>query len=98
VNTVGNENSDSIKGGQSVDERSDYQLLKKNSDTWTYTCVRHILMRRPDWLLSITKALTLGIKQPGREAEYSPPSSADVKNAWSYTSTPQICPYGVVLN
>jgi hypothetical protein len=24
-----------------------------------------------------------------READHSPPSSAEVKNAWSYTSTPQ---------
>jgi hypothetical protein len=34
-------------------------------------------------------ALFLGVKRPGREADYSPPSSAEVKNAWSYTSTPQ---------
>jgi hypothetical protein len=33
-------------------------------------------------------ALSLGIKWPGREADHSPPSSAEVKNAWSYTSTP----------
>jgi hypothetical protein len=24
---------------------------------------------------------------PGRKADHSPPSSAEVKNAWSYTST-----------
>jgi hypothetical protein len=29
------------------------------------------------------------IKRPGREADHSPPSSAKIKNAWSYTSTPQ---------
>jgi hypothetical protein len=29
------------------------------------------------------------VKLPGREAGHSPPSSAEVKNAWSYTSTPQ---------
>jgi hypothetical protein len=34
-------------------------------------------------------ALSLGVKQPGREADHSPPSSAEVKNWWSYTSTPQ---------
>jgi len=28
-----------------------------------------------------------GIKWLGREAEHSPPSSAEVKNAWVYTST-----------
>jgi hypothetical protein len=33
--------------------------------------------------------LSLGIKRPGREADHSPPSSAEVKNAWSCTSTPQ---------
>jgi hypothetical protein len=33
--------------------------------------------------------LSLGIKRPGREADHSPPSSAEVKNAWSYTSTLQ---------
>jgi hypothetical protein len=26
--------------------------------------------------------------QPGRKANHSPPSSAKVKNGWSYTSTP----------
>jgi len=34
-------------------------------------------------------ALSLGLKLPGREADHSPPSSAEVKNVWSYTSTPQ---------
>jgi hypothetical protein len=34
-------------------------------------------------------ALSLGIKRPGCEADHSPPSSAEIKNAWSYTSTPQ---------
>jgi hypothetical protein len=34
-------------------------------------------------------ALSLGVKRPEREADYSPPSSAEVKNAWSYTSVPQ---------
>ena len=35
--------------------------------------------------------LPLGIKQPGREANYSPPSSAKVRNEWSYTSAPPVC-------
>jgi hypothetical protein len=34
-------------------------------------------------------ALSLRLKRPGREADHSPPSSAEVKNVWSYTSTPQ---------
>jgi hypothetical protein len=31
----------------------------------------------------------LGEKRLGRETNYSPPSSAEVKNAWSYTPNPQ---------
>jgi len=34
-------------------------------------------------------AISLGVKRPGREADHSFPSSAAVKNAWSYTPTPQ---------
>jgi hypothetical protein len=33
--------------------------------------------------------LSLGVKLPGREADYSPPFSAEIKNAWSCTSIPQ---------
>jgi hypothetical protein len=42
--------------------------------------------------------LSLEAKQPGREADHSPPSSAEVKNAWSYTSTLPISFHGVVLS
>jgi hypothetical protein len=41
---------------------------------------------------------SLGVKRPGREADHSPPSSAEVKNAWSYTSTPPIRLHGVALS
>jgi hypothetical protein len=36
-----------------------------------------------------TSGSFLGVKRPGREADHSPPSSAEVKNAWSYTFSPQ---------
>jgi hypothetical protein len=45
-----------------------------------------------------TRALSLGVKQPGREADHSPPSSAEIKNEWSYTSTPPLHLHGVVLS
>jgi hypothetical protein len=34
-------------------------------------------------------ALSPAVKQPGREADHSPSSSAEVKKVWRYTSTPQ---------
>jgi hypothetical protein len=43
-------------------------------------------------------ALSLGVKRPGGACDLSPPSSAVVKNAWSYTSTSPIRLHGVVLS
>jgi len=37
--------------------------------------------------MDITRTLFSWVKRLGREADHSPPSSAVVKNAWSYTST-----------
>jgi len=33
---------------------------------------------------SISAALSSVVKQPGRESDYSPPSSAEVNNDWMY--------------
>jgi hypothetical protein len=40
----------------------------------------------------------LSVKRPGHGADHLPPSSAEVKNAWSNTSTPAIHLHGVVLS
>jgi hypothetical protein len=39
-----------------------------------------------------------GVKRPGREADHSPPTSVEVKNAWSYISTLPRRLHGVVLS
>jgi hypothetical protein len=39
-----------------------------------------------------------GVQRTGRESDHSPPSSAEVKNALSYTSAPAIRLHGVVLS
>jgi hypothetical protein len=43
-------------------------------------------------------ALSVGVKRQGREVDHSPASSAEVKNEWSYTSTPLLSLNGVVLS
>jgi hypothetical protein len=43
-------------------------------------------------------SLTPRAKQLRREAHHSLLSIAEVKNAWSYASTPTICLHGVVVN
>ena len=35
----------------------------------------------------VPRALSLGVKWPGCEAENSPPSNTEVMNGWSYIST-----------
>jgi hypothetical protein len=37
------------------------------------------------------------VKQPGRGADHPPPSSADVENEYSNTSTPPLGPYWPVI-
>jgi hypothetical protein len=46
----------------------------------------------------VTGALSVWVNWPGHEADHSPSSSAEVKNAWSYISTPITRLNGVVLN
>jgi hypothetical protein len=42
----------------------------------------------------VPNALSPGVKPQGREAEHSPPTSAEVKKSWIYTSTP---PYAFMM-
>jgi hypothetical protein len=39
-------------------------------------------------ILWVPGALSPGVKRPGREADHSPPTSAEVKKMWIYASTP----------
>jgi hypothetical protein len=43
-------------------------------------------------------SFSLELKRPGSEVDTSSASSAEVKNAWSYTSTSPVRIHGVVLN
>jgi len=43
-------------------------------------------------------ALSLWVKQSGREVDHSSPPSAEFKNDWSYTATPPVRLHGVVLS
>jgi hypothetical protein len=42
----------------------------------------------PSLLFNGYRGFSPGIKRPGREADHSPPTSANVKNTWIHTSTP----------
>jgi hypothetical protein len=49
------------------------------------TACRPVLRPTQPPIRWVPGALSLGVKRPRCEADHSPPSSAEVKNAWSYT-------------
>jgi len=55
-----------------------------------------IFFSSPPHPYRVPSVLSAGLKRPERESNQSPPSSAEVNNAWSYISTPPIRLHGVV--
>jgi hypothetical protein len=51
----------------------------------------------PPPLERLRGVISVGVKRPGRGADQSPPSSADIKNALSYSSAPTIRLHGIVF-
>jgi hypothetical protein len=49
-------------------------------------CLGQLYLTQP-LIQLVAGAISLGVKQPGREGNHSPPSSTEVKNAWSCAST-----------
>jgi hypothetical protein len=57
---------------------------------FTSPCCPDRLCGPPNLLYNGYGGSFLRVKRPGREADHSPPTSAEVKKMWIYTST---CPY-----
>jgi hypothetical protein len=55
---------------------------------FTTACRSDLGPTQPPFLW-VSGVLSTGLMQPGSEADHSPPSSSEIKNAWSYTFTPQ---------
>jgi hypothetical protein len=49
---------------------------------------RQVLWPTQPYIQRVERALSLGVKRPGREADHSPPTSAEVTKTWVYTATP----------
>jgi hypothetical protein len=63
-----------------------------------HRCVQNGSGAQPASYLMGTRGSFPGVKRPEREADHSPPSSAEVKNAWSYTTASPIRLHGVMLS
>jgi hypothetical protein len=78
------------------------EVLIPSKDRCFYHCVQTSSWTHPASCLMGTMGFFfffffLGVKQLGQEAVLLPPSSAEVKNIWSYTSS-LLCVHGVVLH
>jgi len=61
------------------------------------TATRQSLEAHPVVYAVGTGAHTRGVHRPGREVYHPPQSRAEVKDSWSYTSTPQYAFIGTTL-
>jgi hypothetical protein len=86
-----------IASGYGLDDRGVEARVQVGSRAYSTSCRPTLGSTQPpiQWVLA---ALSPGIKRPGREADHSPPASAEVKKMWIYTSTHPIRLHGVVLN
>jgi hypothetical protein len=90
VNTMSRDNSVDIALGYGLDDLGSRVRFPAGAGNFS---LHHRLQNGSGAHLAsypmVPGAISLGVKRPGREADYSHPSSAEVKSEWCYTSTPQ---------
>jgi len=65
-----------------------YSWQEQERDTFFITASRLPLRPTRPPIQGVTGSISPGVKGPGREADHSPPSCAEVSNRRSYISTP----------
>jgi len=68
-------------------EESRFDILVQN--------VRTPSEAQPALIQWLPAAAFPGLERPGCKADHSPPTSAEVKNEWRYTSAPSVCLHNV---
>jgi hypothetical protein len=61
-------------------------------------CFPHHRVQAGSGARPVSYPMSTWVSFPGREADRSPPSSAEVNNAWNYTFTPSIRLNGAALS
>jgi hypothetical protein len=94
-----NEKSVSITLGYGLDDRGSRVLFPAGAGNFSlHCCVQNGSGAHPASYPMDTRGSFPESKAAESEADHSPPSSTEVKNAWSYTSTPPVRLHGVVLS
>jgi hypothetical protein len=73
--------------GYGLDDQGVSVRIPVGSNMFSVACRPALGPNQPpnQWVLG---ALSPGVKRPGHEADHSPPTSAEVKKTWIYTTTP----------
>jgi len=71
-----------------------FLLGGRDGDVCLFATTSRLALRLPSGYWGL---FPQGKRGHGMKLDHSPQSSAKVKNAWSYTSTPPVPPHGVVL-
>jgi len=83
---------DGLNDRRSITGRGNYGIIFLLATTSTPA------LRLTQLPIERVSGLLVGVKRPGREADDSPPSCAEVRSAWSDTSTPPRRLHIVVLS
>jgi hypothetical protein len=75
--------------GYGLDDRGSRVRFPAGAGSFSLHRVQNGSEAHPGSYPMVPGTLYMEVKRPGREDDHSPPSSAEVKNTWSYTSTPQ---------
>ena len=67
--------------------RSGIRIPVRERD-FLYSKCLNLLRDSSSLLLNLHRNCLSGVKRPERDVNHSPPSGVEVKNGWSYTSTP----------
>jgi hypothetical protein len=76
--------------GYGMDDRKIVVLLSENARNFALKRSRLALGPTQPSIQWVPGSFASGVRRTGREFDHSPPSGAEVKNEWSYTSAPSI--------
>jgi hypothetical protein len=77
-----------IATGYGLDERGVGVRVPVGARIFTSPCRPDQLWGPPNLLSNGFRGLSPGVKRPGRVADHSHPTNAEIKKTWVYTSTP----------
>jgi hypothetical protein len=94
VTVVSRDSAVGVATGYWLDDRGVEVRVLAGSRIFSSLRRPHRLWGPPTSYPMSTEGSSPGVKRPGREADHSPPTNAEIKKMWLYTSNP---PYAFMM-